>query len=225
MLDARRMRIVKVMIGLYGFLGLALAYYFFYTPGIAMDYYEEARKAYLVVKNDSSHTIEDLTIYAEKTGTKTQIAFIQRLEPKQAHSIAIQPEYGHEEKYQFIAEAPYHESKKKTIAFNSIEGSSPAPIQLKLQLSNQIALGKAFDFNAQLCNPTLELILAEFTQNHAPEFFQENPFTTTLALNAQECTIQNIHLTPLRPGTTQILFNLKVNDTTSAYQQEIVIEP
>ena len=223
--DTRRKRIAKVMLALYGVLGGALAFYLFLTPGIALDSFQENGQLFLVVKNDSSHAIENISVQTEKQGTQTTIAHIQRLEARQAQFISIQPAYGYSNRFEFVAQAPFHASQKKVIETHTGEAQPQASVELKLSIPETINAFNAFDLNAQLCNPTPELILMQFKETHAPSFFAENDFTATLALNAQECTTQTIHLTPLQTGATQILFNINVEDTTSSYQQEITVEP
>ncbi len=124
--DARRQKVLKVMLVVLLAFGGSLFYFLFFNSGLSLSPDPSDQAGRVVVLNDSVHAIHNITfsylVQGEAVGHQT----IAVLLPRESQTIALDSHFQDGSRYLVQVSAPYHLSRQLTIQTSSQVNTTPA---------------------------------------------------------------------------------------------------
>jgi hypothetical protein len=218
-LNKKRKKVLYGFAVVYAVMFLALGWLFFLSPSIEL--MEETigggKKVYLV--NTSSHIINNAEVYYFLNEEKKILQTIESINPQESIELNLSNFQGYSS-VELIAEAPFHNSFKKTILLTGI--SSELSYRIRAPSSNFV--GSPVEIVLVIENRGNSAEELNVSETHDTEALEASNGMKSISVSENGSAEVLFLFTPLKSGETEIIFNVETsNNTVEQLSHEIYI--
>jgi len=165
--------------------------------------------------NKSMHRINGVEVVVSNTETKKTFylrgessAQSSSLDANQSFDFVASVPLSKSLKYEVFVSAPFN----KTIPLSfTLEESTIDPVKAEVSLPSQLFVNEEYTYSVKFCNISgNDLADVIWVENAEPGSFRENFFDRSISLKVSECKSIPATLTPLKTGSVNIGFTLRI---------------
>lgn len=219
MLEARRTKVLRAMVGVLIVFGASLIYFLFFNTGLELVSDPSDQYGKVIVSNASVHLIRSIDLSYLKNGTLVKIETIPALNPGEHHVVLLKPEFVDQGKFTIQVSAPFHLGKQVLIDARSLD---PGVINARysFQYPTLGIVGMPVISTVDACNDETFPLDASVSLQFVSPVSESTPSSLPLFIPPNSCASTSIAFTPQAAYST-LSFKIRVSTPTSVLVEKM----
>ncbi|MFH1587924.1 MAG: hypothetical protein ABIA76_01135 [Candidatus Diapherotrites archaeon] len=217
-LNKKRRKVFYGFAAVYVVMLLALGWLFFLSPGIELTEEINSGGKTVYAVNQSGRIQNNVEVYYFINEEKIIVKKIDSMKPEQIIEIDLS-EFQEMDSIQLFAEAPFHNAFSKIIPLQS----SSFELNYRIKAPTLNFTGTPVEVNLVIENKGKAIEGIKLSETHDNEALRGENGVKTISVSKNESKEIAFLFTALKPGKTEIIFNVQTPNNTEELKHEIFI--
>ncbi len=217
MLEPRREKALRAMVGVLFVFGSALIYFLFFNSGLELYQHPTLPDEKVIVSNVSVHAIRDIVVSYVKNNEKVDFFRISVLAPGQLEEVSLSPEFVWGAKFVIQASAPFHLGKQIVMDARRWDPAR-ANLTFSFRYPEKGFVGNPVESVIEACNQDNFLIQLVADVQIEDSSFANNPPSQEWVVPPFSCQSVSISFVPKQASST-LSFKIRVFTPSSVISE------